>query len=1022
MPKRKGKSAIVFLLVYFGLTGYSFGQQRMTDSISSLIDREVAALMKEGNIPGMSLVIITDGKPRIKNYGFADLKTNKPVKSNTQFELGSCSKAFTALAVVTLLRDNKLKLNDYASDYIPWLNLHYKDIPVKITVEQLLYHTSGIPWGTISKIPGTNDKDALESTIRQIQGQELDRLPGTKYEYATINYDVLALIIQTVTGQPFETYVRDSVINKLQLTNTSIGYCISPSLKATGYKIGFFKPREYNAPIFRGNNAAGYINTNAEDVAKWLQFQMGCYDTAFFDLAKLTHLRDETVPLHEMYSYAMGWQVSLTGNGEISHEGLNPNYSAYVAFRTKKKCGVAVLANSNSSYTTVIGNRIIKLISGEKIEREYDPGDSNDKIFSIATIILGGYVLTVIAFLVLIVAGIVKKERKYVGFTPSSLRKIALLFIFLLPFLGGLYLLPRALFGFTWSAMLVWTPVSFTSTLLFLLAAASISCMAYITGLVFPGGSRYKWAAPRLILLSILSGLSNMLLIILITSSLDTDVKLGYLIFYFALTLCVYLFGRRFVQISLTKLTMGMIYELKMHIADKIFSTSFQKFEKIDRGLVYTVINDDIEVIGDSTNMSIVLITSVVTAIGALLYLASIAFWATVLAFVLVLTLTTMYFFVSRNTNKHYEAARDSRSDFMRMLNGMIDGFKEISLHGSKKKEYKEDMRKCAEEYRNKMCEANIRFVNASSTGEAVLIITLGLVAFAFPKVFPGIKSYTLMSFLIVLLYLIGPINIILNSLPMVMRLRVAVGRIRKFISSITSNTDNMELSSKRVFSTIESIKAEGVTFQYEDRDDARGFSVGPIDLEIKRGEIVFIVGGNGSGKTTLAKLFTGLYEPDEGLFRINGQVTAAPQLGENFSTVFSPIYLFKKMYNVDVKKKTVEIKSYLRLLNLEQKVEINGNIYSTVDLSGGQRKRLALLQCYLEDSPVYLFDEWAADQDPAYRLFFYRTLLPQMKMSGKIIIAITHDDHYFDVADTVYKMDEGKLAIYSDRHLQKMV
>jgi putative pyoverdin transport system ATP-binding/permease protein len=1022
MPKRKVRPHLVFLLICIGITGYSFGQQRITDSISRLIDRNVEALMKEGNIPGMSLVVITDGKPMIRSYGFSDLKSKKPVESNTQFELGSCTKAFTALAVAGLLHDNKLKLTDYVSDYIPWLNVRYKDIPVRITVAQLLYHTSGIPRGTISKIPQTNDSDALEKTIRQIQGQELDRLPGTKYEYATINYDVLALIIQTVTGQSFETYVQDSLIGKLHLVNTTMGHCPDSSLKATGYKIGFFEPREYKAPIFRGNDAAGYINTNAEDASKWLLFQMGCYDTAFYELAKLTHQRDETVPLHDMSSYAMGWQISLSGNGEISHEGLNPNYSAYFVFRIKNRSGVAVLTNSNSSYTTVIGDRIIKLLNGEKIEKEYDPGDNNDKVFSIATIILGGYVLTVIAFIFLMIAGIVKKERKYVGFPLSSFFKIALLCVLILPFLAGLYLLPRVLFDFTWSAMFVWTPVSFTSTLLVLLTAALISFIAYIISLGFPESNRYKRAAPKLILLSILSGLANMLLIILITSSLNTDMKLGYLIFYYVLTLCVYLLGRRFVQVNLTKLTMEVIYELKMHIADKIFSTSFQKFEKIDRGLVYTVMNDDIEVIGDSTNMFIVFITSVITAVGALLYLGSIAFWATVLAFALILILTTMYFFVSRNTNKHYETARDTRNEFMRLLNGMIDGFKEISLHRKKKKEYKEDVRNCAEEYRSKMTEANIRFVNASFTGEAVLIITLGLVAFAFPKVFPGIKSYTLMSFLIVLLYLIGPVNIILNSVPTMMRFRIAVSRIRNFIRVIPSNNDNGELTSKRAFSTIESIKAEGVTYQYEDGEDSGGFSVGPIDLEIDRGQIVFIIGGNGSGKTTLAKLFTGLYEPDQGVFRINGQITASRHLGENFSTVFSPIHIFKKLYSVDVKEKSGEISRYLRLLNLEQKVEMNGNAYSTVDLSGGQRKRLALLQCYLEDSPIYLFDEWAADQDPAYRLFFYRTLLPQMKMSGKIIIAITHDDHYFDVADKVYKMDEGKLAIYSERQMQEMV
>jgi ABC-type siderophore export system fused ATPase/permease subunit len=195
-------------------------------------------------------------------------------------------------------------------------------------------------------------------------------------------------------------------------------------------------------------------------------------------------------------------------------------------------------------------------------------------------------------------------------------------------------------------------------------------------------------------------------------------------------------------------------------------------------------------------------------------------------------------------------------------------------------------------------------------------------------------------------------------------------------------------------------------------------FGIGPIDLEVKSGEILFIIGGNGSGKTTLAKLLTGLYEPDEGKVLINNKVVESGYLSEYFSTVFNPSFLFEKLYNINVKNKQSEIKKYLKVLNLEEKVVIEENKYNTIDLSGGQRKRLALLQCYLEDSPIYLFDEWAADQDPGYRNFFYRTLLPEMRKAGKIVIAITHDDHYFDVADKILKMKDGRLEQYTDEYV----
>jgi ABC-type siderophore export system fused ATPase/permease subunit len=181
----------------------------------------------------------------------------------------------------------------------------------------------------------------------------------------------------------------------------------------------------------------------------------------------------------------------------------------------------------------------------------------------------------------------------------------------------------------------------------------------------------------------------------------------------------------------------------------------------------------------------------------------------------------------------------------------------------------------------------------------------------------------------------------------------------------------------------------------------------------VAKGEILFIIGANGSGKTTLGKLITGLYEPDRGKFRVNGRVVQPALMGEYFSAVFTPIHLFERLYSIDVEANKETAAKYLKVLNLENKVELKNNNYSTINLSGGQRKRLALLQCYLEDSPIFIFDEWAADQDPSYRNFFYRTLLPAMKSMGKIVIAITHDDHYFDVADKVLKMENGKLEDY---------
>ncbi|MBL6448215.1 cyclic peptide export ABC transporter [Fulvivirga sp. 29W222] len=1001
---------IICVLVAVWSTNVLLAQSDDLDRV--LAEAEVIALMDEGDIPGMSIVIVKDGKPFIRTFGYSDLEAEKKVTPATLFELGSCSKAFTAMAVTQLAEQGKIDLDKSVSDYLPWFKVSYEEAPQTITIEQLLHHTSGIPWNTIAKIPETTDDDALESTVKQLIGEELDEIPGTNYEYATINYDVLALIVQEVSGQSFENYLQHNIIDKLGLDNTTVGNPLDTNVMAVGYKIGFFVPQVYDAPVYRGNYAAGYVISNANDMAKWLTFQMGQGDSSMYALARLTHLRDKTVPLHNMASYARGWHVKLDGSDEILHEGANPNFTSYVAFRPDEKMGVAVLANSNSKYTPVIGHKILKAMAGEEIAREFDPGDGNDKVYSSISLTLVLYIFIVIGFTVMGIRAIFKGERAYIPLTWSKVGKFLKALLLIVPFLFAFYILPQAIAGFTWEAILVWSPVSFAALIILVLTAMAVSYLAYFFTLCFPLKNQYLGKVPVILLMSILSGLSNVILIVMVTSAIGSDIELRYIVFYYALILGVYLLGRRFVQVNLIRFARGLVYDLRIELIDKIFSTSYQKFESMDRGRVYTALNDDVNYIGESTNVFATLITSIITAAGAFIYLASIAFWATLLTIFLILALSAIYFFVGKSTNVYYENARDERNVFMRLINGMIDGFKEISLHRNKKLAYKEDVAISAEQYKKKISTADIRFVNAFLVGESLLVVLLGVVAFGMPEMFPHIELYVLMSFVVILLYLIGPINAILGAMPAMMQLKVAWNRLKHFREEIPANLDLSALPAPRP-PEVKSIKIRQVSFSYKKENKDEQFSVGPIDMEAYAGEILFLIGGNGSGKTTFAKLLTGLYTPDQGELMINDEVVDSAEVSEYFSTVFSPAHLFEKLYSQNVTDREEEVNKLLKLLQLDHKVVIKENTYNTIELSGGQRKRLALFQCYLEDSPIYLFDEWAADQDPEYRKFFYRTLLPEMRKMGKIIVAITHDDHYFDVADRIYKMNQGKLEPY---------
>jgi putative ATP-binding cassette transporter len=174
------------------------------------------------------------------------------------------------------------------------------------------------------------------------------------------------------------------------------------------------------------------------------------------------------------------------------------------------------------------------------------------------------------------------------------------------------------------------------------------------------------------------------------------------------------------------------------------------------------------------------------------------------------------------------------------------------------------------------------------------------------------------------------------------------------------------------------------------------------------------VIGGNGSGKTTLAKLLVGLYEPRSGQVRLNGQLVASVECEsyrQSFSAVFADFHLFQNLLGIPESARA-QAEELLGVLDLRHKVSIDATgRLSTTELSRGQQKRLALLTAYLEDRDVYVFDEWAADQDPAYKDVFYRRLLPELKARGKTVIAITHDDRYYHLADRCLRLELGRIA-----------
>ena len=278
--------ALMFTLVTptFANPQASEATEPITEDRTRLINESVERSMADGRIPGVALIIVSGSEVVYSNgFGYADVRNRNAVTMDTVFELGSNSKAFTGLAILQLEQEGLIDLNAPVTNYIPWLEIYYNGERVSVTVNQVMNHTSGIPFSSIDRIPESTADDALEETVRTLVGTTLQTRPGESYSYATINYNILGLIIEVVTDQSYEEYMIEHILNPIGLRNTHMFMSDAGAAMANGYKISFLRAREFDAPIYRGSTPTGYIMSSGNDMALWMMTQLGFNDESICD-------------------------------------------------------------------------------------------------------------------------------------------------------------------------------------------------------------------------------------------------------------------------------------------------------------------------------------------------------------------------------------------------------------------------------------------------------------------------------------------------------------------------------------------------------------------------------------------------------------------------------------------------------------------------------------------------------------------------------------------------------------------
>ena len=520
----------------------------------------------------------------------------------------------------------------------------------------------------------------------------------------------------------------------------------------------------------------------------------------------------------------------------------------------------------------------------------------------------------------------------------------------------------------------------------------------------------------------IVGGIANAGFIAVINTALTASpsARMG-LIWAFA-ALCVILPVSRFVSsVLLSRLVQTARAEMELQLCRRILSAPLRRIEEIGPPRLLAALTDDVGTIAVAFGNIPVLLRLIAVVVGCLAYLGWLSWWLLLIVLVTLAVASLTYQLPTKLGRKRFLMSRELSDLLFQHFRGLTEGLKELRIHRGRRHAFlSQHLEPTARSRAHHRISAQTGFAVAESWGQVTSFLILGLLLFALPAL-RAVDLTTLTGYVLGFLYILNPLEAILGRLPEMSQAVVAVQKLRELDLRLDEKADVDEQASAGETADDQTrwnrLTFTGVTHEYYNEKDERSFILGPIDLTIQRGECVFIVGGNGSGKTTLAKLILGLYLPENGEVRIDREVIGdanREKLRGLFSVVFSDFYLFDQLLGLERPSLLAETQKYLASLQLQTKVKIENGALSTINLSQGQRKRLALLTAYLEDRPVYLFDEWAADQDPQFKEVFYLELLPSLKARGKTIIVISHDDRFYSTAERIIKLDAGQIV--SDR------
>ena len=532
----------------------------------------------------------------------------------------------------------------------------------------------------------------------------------------------------------------------------------------------------------------------------------------------------------------------------------------------------------------------------------------------------------------------------------------------------------------------------------------------------------------KAIILAGIAGMSNAMILAMINAASqhaeDSEVRPLYAL-VFAICILIYVYSQRWILTTAAVQMESIIHRVRMRLVTALADCELLDVEALGRSIIYQGVAQHTQTLSQAASTIALSLQMGVMVICSTVYIGYLSLTSLLVLLCFLGIALFIYFQKFGSIDHDAMVAMKEENEYYSVISDLVDGFKETKLNQRKANAILSRALRLSGSAADGRAQTQTMYAQHFVFSNTTFYMLLGVMVFIVPLISQTYADVVQMSTTAVL-FIIGPISGIVGSVPMFRASSDAVtaitnleDRLNTFNKNNISNFTNFSptLQNKNIdkYSDFSIVELQDAVFEFSPtiEEGIQPFKIGPINLTIAKGEALFITGGNGSGKSTLMRVLTGLYPLTSGKLLVDGTAlkqTDFQNYRELFASVFSDFHLSKYLDGVAEFDNDL-FEEWFSIFEFPKKVSLEEEVFSTIDLSTGQRKRVALLTAILEKKKIMVLDEWAADQDPLFRKKFYTEIIPSLKRKGITIIAITHDSRFFRYSDNQLHMEEGQIV-----------